>query len=576
MNTGTEMAAASGSPSGAGPSAVSKPKRNDLSLKLKYEVIKTVERERKIGIRKLAELFSCGKTQISTILKDKEKIVELYEGQNASAQKCHKRTRESKFLDLNETLHAWFCLAVSKNVYPDGRILKEKALEIAGQLGCEEFKASNGWLDRWKKRYNVRQMKVSGESGDVSGATVDSWKERLPDILQGYSAKDILNLDETGCFWRALPDKGFNQRTKACKGGKQSKQRITVTFIVNAVGASEAKPIVIWKSEKPRCFKNVKKSQLPVQYFSQKKAWMTGDILDQVLSKLNRTLRVSGRSVLLLMDNAGCHPEELQHKYTNIKIVFLPANTTSVLQPLNLGIIKNFKLWYRKLLFRHVLAKIEECTTASQVTKSLTILHAIRWVAEAWKQVTSDTIKKCFRKAGILTKSFQVVQPLRISEENDPFLDIDHGENDDERTEGGDQELDELISNLTDKDDACDMLDLISAEDDVPVCAEFADDTWDEEFMSELGPVNKLMCPDDASDEDSDGDTMEEPAPHLKSLGEAISCLEDVCNFLEKRGYTKEANSSNSLLDDLSRLHCASLTKQTSITDYFNDSTTLM
>ena len=49
----------------------------------------------------------------------------------------------------------------------------------------------------------------------------------------------------------------------------------------------------------------------------------------------------------------------------------------------------------------------------------------------------------------------------------------------------------------------------------MPVCAEFADDTWDE-FMSELGPVNKLMCLDDASDEDSDGDTMEESAPHLE------------------------------------------------------------
>ena len=96
---------------------------------------------------------------------------------------------------------------------------------------------------------------------------------------------------------------------------------------------------------------------------------MAGDILDQVLSK---------KIYIFLMDNVGCHPEQLQHKYANIKIVFLPANTTSVLQPLDLGIIKNVKLWYRKLLFRHVLAKIEECTTASEVTKSLTILHAIR------------------------------------------------------------------------------------------------------------------------------------------------------------------------------------------------------
>ena len=68
-------------------------------------------------------------------------------------------------------------------MYPDGSILKEKALEIARHLGCDEFKASNGWFDRWKKRYNVRQMKVSGDSGDVSGATVDSWKERLLEIL---------------------------------------------------------------------------------------------------------------------------------------------------------------------------------------------------------------------------------------------------------------------------------------------------------------------------------------------------------------------------------------------------------
>ena len=54
-----------------------------------------------------------------------------------------------------------------------------------------EFKASNGWLNIWKKRYNVRQMKVGGEPGDVPGATVNLWRERLPDILYGYGAYDM-------------------------------------------------------------------------------------------------------------------------------------------------------------------------------------------------------------------------------------------------------------------------------------------------------------------------------------------------------------------------------------------------
>ena len=224
-------------------------------------------------------------------------------------------------------------------------------------------------------------------------------------------------------------------------------------------------------------------------------------------------------------------------------------------------------MWYRKLLFRYVLAKIEECTTASEVTTSPTILHVIRWVTAAWKQVATDTIKKCFRKAGILTESFEVVQPSRISEDHDPFLDIDEGEQED-NSEVSDQELSELIAKFQDKDDACEVSNLLSAEDDMPMCTEFADDKWDEEFMSDLGPANKLVCPESNSDYE-DANAWEDTSPRLKSFDEAISCLGDICNFLENKGYTKEANSSHSLMDDLAKLHCASLTKQTSISNYF-------
>ena len=75
------------------------------------------------------------------------------------------------------------------------------------------------------------------------------------------------------------------------------------------------------------------------------------------------------------------------------------------------------------------MAKIEECTSASEVTKSLTILNAIRWVAEAWKAVLPETVQKCFRKAGILTRNFEVVQPV-VADDSDPFADLDSDMND--------------------------------------------------------------------------------------------------------------------------------------------------
>ena len=133
-----------GTESGEAMATVTKEKRNDLTLELKYEVVRTAERETKISIRKLADMFQCGKTQISTILKDKDRIIELYE-KNASGQMCHtrKRVRESKFSDVNKALYQWYLLAVSKNMHPDGSHLMEKAKEIADKLGVSD---SFKWL----------------------------------------------------------------------------------------------------------------------------------------------------------------------------------------------------------------------------------------------------------------------------------------------------------------------------------------------------------------------------------------------------------------------------------------------
>ena len=47
--------------------------------------------------------------------------------------------------------------------------LAEKGRQIAVSLGKPDFKGPNGWLEKWKRRYNIKQLVISGESGDVQG-----------------------------------------------------------------------------------------------------------------------------------------------------------------------------------------------------------------------------------------------------------------------------------------------------------------------------------------------------------------------------------------------------------------------
>ena len=198
---------------------------------------------------------------------------------------------------------------------------------------------------------------------------MQAWIERLPEICSAYEPKDILNLDELGLFFKALPEKGLAEKNKKIKGGKKCKQRLTAMFFVAADGSSVFEPVVIWRSRSPRCFKSLRDPTRPmsVHYFSNKKAWMNSDIMETVLKRLDQKMKIEKRKVLLFLDNATCHPETLQGCLENIKLVFLPKNTTSRLQPLDAGIIRNFKQKYRKLLLRYVVSRINEGKTASQI-----------------------------------------------------------------------------------------------------------------------------------------------------------------------------------------------------------------
>lgn len=80
-------------------------------------------------------------------------------------------------------------------------MVKTKAEQFAARLGHNDFKASNGWLDNFKKRHDIGFRKVSGESASVSDEVSSEWKALLPSLLAEYEPHNIFNADETGLFF---------------------------------------------------------------------------------------------------------------------------------------------------------------------------------------------------------------------------------------------------------------------------------------------------------------------------------------------------------------------------------------
>ncbi|KAG0430775.1 Tigger transposable element-derived protein 6 [Dictyocoela muelleri] len=216
-----------------------------------------------------------------------------------------------------------------ERVSSNGTLSKESAKKIAGRLNNKNFNASNGWLDKFCKRNNITLRILSGESSSVDPIVLSDWFLKIPEIIKDYDKRDIYNLDETALFYRMLPGRSLSRKNGNPHGSKRFKQRITLLFCVNLVGDKET-PLLIHTSLRPRCFKNIDMSKLGVSWYANKKAWMTSTIFKEWCSYFNQNLVKQNRKILLILDNATCHPDVV---LSNIKFVFLPANTTSKSQP---------------------------------------------------------------------------------------------------------------------------------------------------------------------------------------------------------------------------------------------------
>lgn len=285
-----------------------------------------------------------------------------------------------------------------------GEILRAKAQFFYGQThNKDNFKASSGWLDKFKNRYGIRQLSITGEKLSSNEAAVEPFKNALQNrITEMQLCPDqIYNADESGLFWKLLPQRTLAHQAEAsAPGRKMSKERLTFMPCCNASGSHKMRLFVLGKSQKPRAFGS---EPLPVKYQGQKKAWVTREIfrdwfyMDFVpeVRKRMRQLNLETKT-LLILDNAPGHPEDLCSDDKKIVVMFLPPNVTPLVQPMDQNVIQAVKLHYRKRLLHRIVASGGADISAE--LKKVNLKDVVIGLAKAWENVRPELIRKSWSK----------------------------------------------------------------------------------------------------------------------------------------------------------------------------------
>ncbi|XP_071999999.1 uncharacterized protein [Engystomops pustulosus] len=144
-------------------------KRNGLKLRDKILVLCAYENNESVG--SIAAQFGVSRAQIVQIVKRREELLDALQN-NVSGDRIRRRRRTNND-KLNSAVWEWLLSARDTDITLSGRVIREKALQIARDMGIQDFKASNGWLDSFKKAHNIHRSSLPFSLAALGG--MDDW-----------------------------------------------------------------------------------------------------------------------------------------------------------------------------------------------------------------------------------------------------------------------------------------------------------------------------------------------------------------------------------------------------------------
>ncbi|XP_037363625.1 LOW QUALITY PROTEIN: tigger transposable element-derived protein 7 [Talpa occidentalis] len=338
-------------------------KYTTLNLEEKMKVLSRIEAGR--SLKNVMDEFGISKSTFYDIKKNKKLILDFVLKQDMpliGAEK-RKRTTGAKYSDVDDAVYMWYQQKRSAGVPVRGVELQAAAERFAQCFGRTDFKASTGWLFRFRNRHAIGSRKVCGEQVLSSAPeNVEPFRQKLSMLIRAEKLHlaQLYSGGETDLFGKSMPENTRGSRKDTClPGWKMNKEQLSALLCANADGTHKLKSVIIGKSELPESGK-ADTSALPVIYKPRQDVrftrelfaeWFFQNFVPEVRHFQINVLRLHGEDVraLLLLDSSPAHPstESLASEDGRIKCMFFPHSTSALIQPMSQGVILSCKRLYR-------------------------------------------------------------------------------------------------------------------------------------------------------------------------------------------------------------------------------------
>ncbi|GFU08658.1 tigger transposable element-derived protein 1 [Trichonephila clavipes] len=237
-----------------------KHQRQSISLETKIAILDRLRKEE--GSTAIGKHFNLGESTVRAIKKNEAAIRKSVISGTKLSTKFASYTRDVLLERTERAIAIWIEEQIQRRIHVSGYLIQEKALQFYKSMKqsepststCQagkEFSASKGWLTGFLKRNALHNIQITGESTTADEGAAKIFPEELAKIIEDgdYSANEVFNADETGVYWKKLPNRTYIAKDeKTASGHKASKDRVTLLLCSNASGDRMLKPLLINKS----------------------------------------------------------------------------------------------------------------------------------------------------------------------------------------------------------------------------------------------------------------------------------------------------------------------------------------